>query len=443
MAVADVPSASSGATVSVSTLSRPTRRLPALTTPGWFRLAAVILVAGLVTLAVVSVRVVLDRSDATNAVADDATPLLVSAEDLYVALADADAAASTAFLAAGDEPRALRIRYLDDLETAGAELTNLAARSRGSTGSSEAVAGMGRELLVYAGQVEAARTNNRQDFPVGAAYLRKASDEMRNSILPTASGVYEAAARRLYDEYARGASARDRVVLVVAGGVVLALLVATQVLVARRTRRVLNAGLVGATVVVAAVGAWAMVALDQQQEALIRSQREGSDQLITLSNARIFALRARSNENLHLIERGAEPSFLEEFDTIQVFMSREGGQLDQAAQLAERTGSAGAVRDIRGLWDRYLAVHDRVRQLDEANQYTQAVRVAVNDGDAAALRLDDALGAEIDAARDRLDAAATTARSHMRWLVAVVVSAILAAAVLVACGLWVRIREYR
>jgi hypothetical protein len=247
----------------------------------------------------------------------------------------------------------------------------------------------------------------------------------------------------LYDEYGRGASSRDRVVLAVAGGAVLALLLATQVLVALRTRRVLNAGLVGATVIVTAVGAWALLALEEQQEALVRSQREGSDQLIVLSNARILALRARSNENLHLIERGAEPSFLEEFDTMRAFMSGDGGQLDQAALLAERTGSTGAVRDIRSLWDQYLAVHDRVRQLDAANQYTPAVGVAVTDGDAAARRLDTALDAEIDAARTRLDAAATAARSHMRWLLAVVVAAILAAVALVACGLWVRIREYR
>jgi hypothetical protein len=443
MAVADMPSASSGAAVSAPTLSRPARRLPALTTPGWFRLAAVVLVAGLVALAVVSVRVVLDRSDATNAVVDEATPLLVSAEDLYVALAGADAAASTAFLRAGLEPRELRERYLAYLDTAGAELTQLAARTDGSAEPGEAVAQMSRELLVYAGQVEAARTNNRQDFPVGAAYLRQASDGMRDSILPTASTIYDDAARRLYDEYERGASSRHRVVLVVALGAVLALLLATQVLVALRTRRVLNAGLVGATVVVAAVGAWALLALEDQQEALVRSQREGSDQLVVLSNSRIFALRSRSNENLHLIERGAVPSFLEEFDTIRAYMSGDGGPLDQAAQLAERTGSAGAVGGIRSLWDQYLAVHDRMRQLDESNQYTLAVGVAVNEGDTAASLLDTALDAEIDAARARLDADATAAQRHMRWLVIVVVAAILAAAALVACGLWVRIREYR
>jgi CHASE3 domain sensor protein len=117
--------------------------------------------------------------------------------------------------------------------------------------------------------------------------------------------------------------------------------------------------------------------------------------------------------------------------------------LDEATRLAERTGSTAQVESIRGLWNEYLAVHDRVRQLDEAGVYQQAVRVAVNDGAGAAADLDAALDSEIDAARNRLDADALAARRQMRWLVAVVVAAIVAAALLVAWGLWVRIREYR
>ena len=115
----------------MSTPTSPARRLSALTTPGWFRLAAVVLVAGLVALAVAYLVVLMD---ATTAVVDEATPLLVSAEDLYVALADADAAASTAFLSAGFEPPELRIRYLADLETAGAELAQLARDRVGRPG---------------------------------------------------------------------------------------------------------------------------------------------------------------------------------------------------------------------------------------------------------------------------------------------------------------------
>ncbi len=134
MAVADVASATSEPTVSVSTLRGRPSRSTLLSTPGWLGLAAVLLLVGLVALAALSVGVALGRGDATEAVLDDATPLLVDAEELYVALADADAAASTAFLRAGLEPPELRDRYLDDLETAGAKLPLIAARTAARRG---------------------------------------------------------------------------------------------------------------------------------------------------------------------------------------------------------------------------------------------------------------------------------------------------------------------
>jgi hypothetical protein len=430
----------------VSTLRRSARRRPTLTTPGEFRLVALALVAGLVALALVSVGVALGRGDATDAVVDDATPLLVGAEELYVALADADAAASTAYLRAGLEPPELRARYLDDLEMAGAQLALIAARTRGSAASSDAVARITQELPVYAGQVESARANNRLDHPVGASYLRRASESMRNSMLPAATGIYEEAARRLYDSYDEGTSTRHRVALLVVGGTVLLLLVAAQVLVALRTRRVLNLGLVGATVIVAALGAWALVALDAQERELSHSQREGSDQLIILSTARILALRSLSDENLHLIERGTDPVYREDFDLVTARVGGtdgSGGLLEDARQLAERTSRTAAVERIRGLWDDYLLVNDQVRRLDDADEYLPAVRIAVNDQADAAARLDAALGAEIDVARVRVDTGAGAASGHVRWLAASLLATIILAAVLVVAGLWVRMKEYR
>lgn len=446
MAVADVASASSEPAASVSALRGRPSRSPLLSTPGWLGLAAVLLLVGLVALAVLSVGVALGRGDATEAVLDDATPLLVDAEELYVALADADAAASTAFLRAGLEPPELRDRYLEDLEIAGAKLPLIAARTRGSARSSDAVTMITQTLPVYAGEVESARTNNRLDNPVGASYLRQASDSMRNSMLPAATGIYEAAARDLYDVYDEGTPTRHRLGLLTVGAAVLVLLVAAQVFVAVRTRRVLNVGLLGATLIVAALGAGALLALDAQEQALARSQREGSDQLIVLSTARILALRSLSDDNLHLIERGTDPAYREDFDLVATRVggtNGSGGLLDDAMRLAERTGSTAAIADIRRLWDEYLALNGRVRQLDDAGEYLPAVRVAVTDQADAADRLDVALGTEIDAARDRLDAGAGAASDHIRWLAASLLVAIGLAAILVIAGLWVRMKEYR
>ena len=153
-----------------------------------------------------------------------------------------------------------------------------------------AIATIAQQLPVYTGLVESARTNSRLDFPVGAAYLRRASDLMRTSILPAATSVYEDAAQpplpglpvgHLADGWRRRARRP--------AGLLVVLLLGSQLLVARRTRRIVNLGLVGATVLVVALGAWALAAFDTQQDALVRSQREGSDQLVVLSTARILA----------------------------------------------------------------------------------------------------------------------------------------------------------
>jgi hypothetical protein len=57
-----------------------------------------------------------------------AQPLLVEAETIYSALADADTTAAQAFLTGGLEPPALTARYDNDLTRATAALTSAARR---------------------------------------------------------------------------------------------------------------------------------------------------------------------------------------------------------------------------------------------------------------------------------------------------------------------------
>ena len=201
MAVADATSASGAIATSPARRTRAVRGLT-LTTPAQFRLAAAVLVVGLAVLGLVGVQVALDRADAVTAVTDDATPMLVGAEELYVALADADAAASSAFLGAL-EPRDLRAKYRTRIAEANAWLTKIAAEPDLSVASSAAVTRIAETLPAYTGEIEAARANDRWGFPVGAAHLRQASNDMVATILPAATSVYEDAARQLYDALRR------------------------------------------------------------------------------------------------------------------------------------------------------------------------------------------------------------------------------------------------
>src|SRR6476469_10131466 len=93
----------------------PVRRWLA-TTPGLLRAASVLLIVGLLALGVVAFTSASARGDAARAVGSESAPKLLAAQNLYAALSDADATASTIFLTPGREKPALRQRYLDDLE---------------------------------------------------------------------------------------------------------------------------------------------------------------------------------------------------------------------------------------------------------------------------------------------------------------------------------------
>ena len=422
------------------------RGLRSLTTPGRLRLASVVVTLGVVVLGLVVVRVATDRRDAAAAVESEASRLVVDAEELYVALADADAAASTAFLRAGLEPPDLRDRYVEDVRGAGLRLAGIGGQPNLSAKARAAISSMTADLPTYTGRVETARTNSRLGYPVGQTQLRSASKLMREQILPAATIVYDDAARQLYGSYRSGTSRSAVAAVAVAAAVLVVLLVVTQVFLTRRTKRLVNLGLAAATLLVLALGVWALVAFDAQERALVRSQREGSDQLIVLSTARVLALRSLSDENLDLIERGTEQAHQEDFKaTIASIGEPDGGSglLATAAELAERTSSEHRVEDIAQRYAEYLAVHDRVRELSDDRQYDEAVDVAVNDEALAAAALDDSFGVEITAARQRLDAHAREARqAHQALRLAVIVMAAVTAA-LALFGLQQRIREYR
>src|SRR5205823_2978057 len=103
-----------------------------------------------------------------------------------------------------------------------------------------ATATLTRQLPEYTGLVEAARANNRQGFPVGAAYLRRASKLMRDQLLPAAERLYVVNADRMNTDYRDGT--RDAGVTAALAGavVVFLLLVLAQIGVGRFSHRVVN-----------------------------------------------------------------------------------------------------------------------------------------------------------------------------------------------------------
>ena len=253
------------------------------TTPGRFRLASVVLVGALVVALVVTATAASRRSDAAHMVGSESGPEMVAAERLYASLADADATGTRIFLAAGLELQELRTRYEEDLHDAGNRLAEL-AHSVGSSGDArDAYQRITQLLPVYAGYVEQSRANIRQGFPVGAAYLRRASHLMRDTILDDAKTLYRHAAGQLDDNYRSGTSVTEIILVILIAVLVLALLAAVQLFVTQRTNRTLNVALIGATVVVLVLMGWTLLRFVSAQDSLVRAQRNGSDSVQLLS----------------------------------------------------------------------------------------------------------------------------------------------------------------
>ena len=116
-----------------------------------------------------------------------------------------------------------------------------------------------------------------------------------------------------------------------------------------------------------------------------------------------------------------------------------------ATALAERTGSTTEIERIRRQWADYMAVHDQVRQLDDAGQYLPAVeRRRHGRGRRRGPSSTKALAAEITAAETGLDAeaAATPTATCAGWRLRSPSPSWWPRSSCVT-GLWVRIKEYR
>ena len=415
-------------------------------TPVRLRLTAAVLAIAAIAFGVVAATSATTRRDAAHSVSASSEPQLTLAEGVYALLSDADATAATTFLTGGIEPPARRAQYLRDLDAASSQMAALARRTGNSPDTRAAAATLARQLPVYTGLVEAARANNRQGFPIGAAYLRRASLLMRTELLPAAERLYVVAAQRMNADYRDGTRNDGLIATVVVAAILFVLLVLAQIWLARFTNRIVNVPLLVATVLVVGLGVWVGFGLAGEQNALSAAQRKGSDSVQLLSASRVLALRAQSDDSLALIGRGSNTASIPDFDSTMIALRGRqsgGGLLGEAQRAAERSGSPGALAEIRGSLAAFERAHARVAARVDRGHYTGAVGSYIGSELGVARRLDAALERETRAAQQRFAAEAEHANGAVRGMQLGVPLLALAIAALAVLGLSYRIREYR
>ena len=424
------------------------------TTPGRLRLAVTLITFGAIAFGIVTATAAGTRSRAVDKVADTGS-LLVRAVDVSASLSDAHATAAFSFLEGGTEPAASRLRYKRELREASVGLADLAGDVGRSPGSELAVRRITQQLPVYAGLIDSARAHQRQGFPVGGAYLRLASQELRQKMLPQARALYVIEADNLMAGYRAGVSGSTWLAVILAGCAMLALLVATQVYIARATRRIVNPPLALATTILVALMAWIVVAFAIQQHHLSRAQSDGSDPVELLTATSILVSRAQANESVALslrgggenekrlagIDRGFRVLVSQIGGTKAASAGGSGGLLDVA--VSETGHSIAAIDEIYAAYRLYRAAHDDVVELQRVGDFTAAVKLATASTKEAAVRLDRVLTREVQVAQRRFRSEVDHAGAKLDGLAAGIPLLTALLGVLALLGVRMRLQEYR
>lgn len=433
-------------------------RAAATTEPGKLRIIGALLALLVVAFGAVTTWQMSDRSAAADSVLNRSQPLSDDAAAIYRSLADANTAASSGFLAGGQEPADVRDRYKADIERASEKLANAASNAGSGSSAAASVSKLNKLLPEYTGLIERARASNRQGLPLGGAYLRYANDKMQTQMLPAAEQLYTAEKERLNRDYD---DAKPYPWFAIALGLLaLGALFWAQRRNYRRTNRVFNHGLVAATAASTVVLLWLVAGHTFARSGLNDSYDHGVESLNVLNDARISSLKARSNENLTLVSRGAETvevgaekEIKDKFDVayqaqMKQLGSADSGLLGKAAAIADDASGKNPVKaaaDNVGVWkDR----HKTARDSDDAGDYKGALAKVVGDKSDEPTgecfdNVDDALEDALKHERGEFQQAAEDGKGAMSGLsVGAAVLAVLAAAGAVL-GVGRRLSEYR
>lgn len=369
---------------------------------------------------------------------------LIALQEVRVAAVRADAVASASYLVGGEEDPAQRQDYLDQI--AGASDGLIAIANRVDSAAAAPLAQASALLSRYVGLVEQARSNNRQGFPVGAAYQRQAnalmsSDSADVTDVVDALAAAEAVQRDRVNE-ALSRAQRAGTFLHLFGWTLLAVIALGGAWLSRTFRRLVNVPLaIGGGVLLVVL----LAGIASQVSAMSRANDAVSGPLATAdlaAQARSAAYDARSQEALTLINRGNGQANQARWVTAA---NTTLNALDGACALSPSTC------DLGEFFDRYIAAHAEVRAADDGGDWDRAVALqrGIDPGSSGSnvvstfTAFADDSGAVIGQRAAQADAALRDAPSSLgTWRIITFLAGLVVAALVVA-GYSQRIGEYR
>lgn len=461
------PAVSAGGMVPAPTLTPwPTpRRLRAA-------LAAVCLAALLLFLAAFTGAA--QHADAVKTVGHDSAPSIVAAERIKAALADMDANVANELIAKPGQDKESTEGY----EKRRHELSDglVAAAENITYGESERapIKAITYNLGTYESKVAQARLLHGRGGD--AAVLTTYSDAnrlMQNTILPAADALDKANDDVLEHTYAQQAVLSGATVTLVwvAGLLLLAALVATQVFLSRRTNRVFSLPLLAATGLTVLFLLFTTAKLGAASRDLKAAKEDAFDSVYALWHARAVAYNANADESRWLIDRAHARDYESDFAGEAGKIAALPPDMSYEKVAAEcQTGSVKNVpnsftgflaNELRNItfpgeqdaavqtltaWGKYVGIDGQIRALQNAGRHGDAVALctggAPDQSNGAYQAFDDALGKTLAINQGEFDRDVAQGTSDLVALPVLAPLAMLAVALLAWFGIHARLREH-
>ncbi|HEX6596075.1 MAG TPA: hypothetical protein VF045_04020 [Acidimicrobiales bacterium] len=437
-------------------MSGPVARLRALggTTPGRYRLWSGAVGIALVALALVGTAAASGLQSATDDIRENSGPVLVATQQLVASLAEADAAASAAFLSGRQEDPEQRRLYEEALARANAQLEDVSSLIGDDEAAHQSLKSVSVQVTQYAGLVEAARASNRAGVPGGEAYLVQALDLLGSAV----AGEVNALTRITQDRFGRDEDGRDAGVLVAAAVALIALvtLIAAQRSLTHHSRRLLNVPLVVATLAMAVAAGWLTIASLRSGGDLDDAREFGYESIALTARIQSTGFRAKADQTVALITNDSARRTSAERSAIELISgavtpgdveaARVGdpvsrsGLLADAAKRADSPRERAAVAEMLVRWQRYA---DTVGQLNAAPTPDARRAVAVGPGSSTFNGFNFSVESVLGDNRAQFLGGLQDADDRLRFLPALTLLLPLGAAAAALLGFQLRINEYR
>jgi hypothetical protein len=374
--------------------------------------------------------------------------LSLDAQQMYQAIADADATITAALLASSQPSLTPLQRYQQDLAMAAADLSRLRAGDNGH-GADASLTALSGGLAEYAGDVADARTEYAMGYPLtGSSFVQVASVEAHTVLLPAAHTVFSR------ENAARGAaSSRATGLPLIVAAVVLALIACyvlyrAQRWLTRRTNRVLSPGLVLASLLLVVSVIWLAAGFLAARSDLDGGIAHGSGPEQDLAIASIGVQQIRGDAVLNVISRSGSASFAEDFKSASQQVGPGAGSWLTSAAGAQggETGAAAVSAAERAATTWYQA-NQGVYALGNKADYAAEQQLVLGSGQAGTAAgytaLETDLSQAITADQAVFQSAASAGAHVLDPLAAVVITASILMAAGCAWAISRRLAEYR